>query len=162
HHPSGKSTFKEKTKMSLFDKLSSARQQSQTILGPAEAFAAIALIAVAADGYAADTEEQVLMTSLSRMQLFRSYPGDVLQRMLDRLLSILQRQGADTLLAAALASLPHDLNETAFAVTADIVLADGEVTEEEEEFLNQLHHSLEIPEETALKIIDVMLIKNRG
>ncbi|WP_349262697.1 tellurite resistance TerB family protein [Allocoleopsis sp.] len=148
--------------MSLFDKLSSARQQSQTILGPAEAFAAIALIAVAADGYAADTEEQVLMTSLSRMQLFRSYPGDVLQRMLDRLLSILQRQGADTLLAAALASLPHDLNETAFAVTADIVLADGEVTEEEEEFLNQLHHSLEIPEETALKIIDVMLIKNRG
>lgn len=148
--------------MSLFDKLSSARQQSQTTLGPAEAFAALALIAVAADGYAADAEEQLLMITLSRMQLFRSYPGDVLQRMLDRLLSILQRQGADSLLAAALASLPHDLNETAFAVTADIVLADGEVTEEEEEFLNQLHHSLEIPEETALKIIDVMLIKNRG
>jgi tellurite resistance protein len=82
--------------------------------------------------------------------------------MLDRLLSILQRQGAEILLAAALASLPHDLQETVFAVTADIVLADGEVTEEEEEFLNELYHVLEIPEETAIKIIDVMLIKNRG
>jgi uncharacterized tellurite resistance protein B-like protein len=148
--------------MSLFDKLSSARQQTETTLGPAEAFAAVALIAVAADGYAADTEERVLMTTLSRMQLFRSYPGDVLEKMIDRLLSVLQRQGAETLLAAALNSLPHDLNDTAFAVTADIVLADGEVTEEEEEFLNHLHYVLGIPEETAIKIIDVMLIKNRG
>ncbi len=148
--------------MSLFDKIASARQQSQTTLGPAEAFAAIALIALAADGYADDAEEKALMTTLSRMQLFRSYPADVLEKMLDRLLSILQRKGADTLLASALASLPHDLQETAFAVTADIVLADGEVTEEEEEFLNQLYHALEIPEETALKIIEVMLMKNRG
>ena len=148
--------------MSLFDKLSSARQQSQTILGPAEAFAAIALIAVTADGYAADTEEQVLMTSLSRMQLFRSYPADVIEKMIDRLLSILQRQGIETLFNAALAALPHELQETVFAVTTDIVLADGEVTEEEEELLHQLYRALEISEETAEKIIDVMLIKNRG
>jgi uncharacterized tellurite resistance protein B-like protein len=148
--------------MSLFDKLSSARQQSQTTLGPAEAFAAIALIAVAADGYADDAEEKALMTALSRMQLFRSYPADVVEKMIDRLLSILQRKGADTLLGAAISALPHELQETVFAVTADIVLADGEVTEEEEEFLNQLYRALEIPEETALKIIEVMLIKNRG
>jgi uncharacterized tellurite resistance protein B-like protein len=148
--------------MSLFDKLSNAREQMQTTLGPAEAFAAIGLIALAADGYSAEVEEQALRTALARMQLFRSYPGDVLEKMIDRLLSILQRQGADTLLAAALASLPHELNETVFAVMADIVLADGEVTPEEEDFLNQLYRILEIPEETAIKIIDVMLIKNRG
>lgn len=148
--------------MSLFDKISTARQQSQITLGPAEAFAAIALIAVAADGYAADSEERVLMTTLSRMQLYRSYPADVLEKMIDRLLNNLQRKGPDSLLAAAIASLPHELQETVFAVTADIVLSDGEVTEEEEEFLNLLYHALEIPEETALKIIEVMLIKNRG
>lgn len=148
--------------MGRFDKLSSGRQQNQTTLGPAEAFAAIALIAVAADGYAADAELQSIITSLSRMQLFRSYPGDVIRKMFDRLLSLLQRQGADNLLAAALASLPHELQETAFAVTTDIVLSDGEVTQEEEEFLNQLYRALELSEETALKIIDVMLIKNRG
>lgn len=148
--------------MGLFDKISRNRQQSQTTLGPAEAFAAIALIAVAADGYAADSEVQAIMTTLSRMHLFRTYPDDVMRRMFDRLLSILQRQGADILLGAAIAALPHDLQETAFAVTTDIVLADGEVTEEEEDFLNQLYQVLEIPEEIATKIIDVMLIKNRG
>jgi tellurite resistance protein len=86
----------------------------------------------------------------------------VIKKMFDRLLSLLQRQGADNLLAAALASLPHELQETAFAVTTDIVLSDGEVTQEEEDFLNQLYRALELSEETALKIIDVMLIKNRG
>lgn len=148
--------------MGLFDKLSSNRQQSQTTLGPAEAFAAIALLAVGADGYAADAEIQSVMTSLSRMQLFRSYPGDVMRKMFDRLLNILQRQGASALLSAAVAVLPHELRDTAFAITTDIVLADGEVTREEEDFLNQLYRALEMSEDTALKIIDVMLIKNRG
>jgi tellurite resistance protein len=148
--------------MGLFDKVPRARQQNEIILGPAEAFAAIALIAVGADGYAADTEVQSVMTSLSRMQLFRSYPGDVIRKMFDRLLGIIQRQGSETLMATAITALPHELQETAFAITTDIVLADGEVTEEEEEFLNQLYRALEIPEETAVKIIDVMLIKNQG
>lgn len=147
--------------MGLFDKISSERQQSQS-LGPAEAFAAIALLGVAADDYAAESEVQAIMTALSRMQLFRSYPDDVMKKMLDRLLSILQRQGDDVLLDAALASLPYELRETAFAVTTDIVLADGEVTPEEEDFLNQLYEALEISEEIAVKIIDVMMIKNRG
>jgi uncharacterized tellurite resistance protein B-like protein len=151
----------EKT-MGLFDKIPRARQQNETTLGPAEAFAAIALIAVGADGYAADSEVQSVITSLSRMQLFRSYPDDVMRKMFDRLLGIIQRQGAETLMATAIAALPHELQETAFALTTDIVLADGEVTEEEEEFLNQLYRALEISEETAVKIIDVMLIKNRG
>jgi uncharacterized tellurite resistance protein B-like protein len=153
---------KEKKTMGLFDKLSSIRQQSQLTLGPAESFAAIALIALTADGFAADTEVQALMTSLSRMQLFRSYPDDVIQKMFDRLMSALQRQGAEPLFNAALAALPHELRETVFAVTTDIVLADGEVTEEEEAFLSDLYQALEISEEIAGKIIDVMLIKNRG
>ena len=148
--------------MGLFDKLTGARRQSQATLGPAESFAAIALISVAADGYAADSELQAIGTTLSRMQLFRSYPNDVMKKMFDRLLSILQREGVDALFNSAMAGLPHDLKETAFAVATDIVLADGEVTAEEEKLLNDLYHALEISEELALKIIDVMLIKNKG
>jgi tellurite resistance protein len=68
----------------------------------------------------------------------------------------------DALLNAAITALPHDLTETAFAIATDIVLADGEVTEEEQKLLNDLFQLLEIPEETAIKIIDVMLIKNQG
>jgi hypothetical protein len=54
------------------------------------------------------------------------------------------------------------LRETAFAVVTDIVLADGEVTDEEEQLLNRLDEDLEIDRNTALTIIQVMLIKNKG
>ena len=148
--------------MGLFDKISGGRRSNETTLGPAEAFAAIALIAVAADGYMTDSETQVISTSLSRMQLFSSYPEKAMLKMIDKLLDSLQRDGVDVLFNAAIATLPDDLKETAFAVATDIILSDGEVTDEEENFLNDLHHLLEIPEEIALKIIDVMLIKNKG
>ena len=148
--------------MGLFDKISQTRQQTEVTLGPAEAFAAIALIAVAADGYINDSESQVLSMTLSRMQLFRSYPNDVMKKMLDRLLMLLQRQGVQVLFNAALAMLPVELKETVFAVTTDIALADGEISQEEEQLLNDLYSALGLSEEIALKIIDVMLIKNKG
>lgn len=148
--------------MGLFDKIAQTRQQSEVTLGPAEAFAAIALIAVAADGYINENESQVLSITLSRMQLFRSYPNDVMKKMLDRLLMLLQRQGVQVLFNAALATLPDELKETVFAVTTDIALADGEVSQEEEQLLNDLYIALGISEEIAIKIIDVMLIKNKG
>jgi hypothetical protein len=149
--------------MGLFrDKFSGLSKQEQLTLGPAESFAAITLSAIAADGYFSDEEIRLLTTTLSSMKLFRSYSSDVMRRMLDRLLSILLKSGSDVLLKAAVANLPHDLYETAFAITTDLILADGEVTAEEEEILNILYRVLEIPEETALKIIDVMMIKNRG
>jgi tellurite resistance protein len=148
--------------MGLFDKLGGIRQQTDITLGPAESFAAIAYLAIAADGYAADTEIQGLMTTLYRMQLYRSYPGDVMRKMFDRIQNIIQRHGSEALLNAAVASLPDDLRETLFAVTTDLILADGEVTQEEENLLNGLCSALRITEQTALKIIDVMLIKNRG
>jgi tellurite resistance protein len=148
--------------MSLFDSFSSVRTQSSTALGPAEAFAAIALIAVAGDGYLSDAEIRIIGATLSRMQLFRSYPSEVLGRMFEKLAIIMQRQGTDTLLRAAISSLPYELHETAFAVATDIVLADGEVTQEEEEILNWLCNALNVSKNTALKIIEVMLIKNKG
>lgn len=150
--------------MSLFNKLStsSVRRQTETSLSPAEAFAAITLVAVAADGYLADEEAATVITTLQKMHLFRSYPHEVLGRMFNRLCSLLQRMGVNGLLEIALESLPHDLYETAFAVTTDIVLADGEVTDEEENLLNRLYRILSIPEATAIKIIDVMMIKNKG
>jgi DNA-directed RNA polymerase subunit F len=58
--------------------------------------------------------------------------------------------------------LPKDLQETVFAVTTDLVLADGDLAEEEEELLNELYTALKISEEMAGKIIDVISIKNKG
>ena len=150
--------------MSLFNKVSnsSVHRQQDTSLSPAEAFAAIALVAVATDGYVSNEETVTVRATLEKMHLFRSYPSEVVIRMFNRLGLLLQRMGINGFLGMALEYLPHDLYETVFAVVTDIVLADGEVTQEEEKLLNSLYRALSIPESTAIKIIDVMIIKNKG
>ncbi|MEC4891877.1 MAG: tellurite resistance TerB family protein [Oscillatoria sp. PMC 1051.18] len=150
--------------MGLFDNFrqSGKMAQSQVTLGPAEAFVAIVLIVVAADGYLAQDEIILLNTVLRRMQMFRSYSGDVMQRMFDKLSGILRREGSEVLFNAAIASLPHDLYDTTFAIATDLVLADGNVSKEEEALLGSLSRALSIPQATVDKILEVMLIKNKG
>ncbi len=148
--------------MDLFSSLSSARKETEISFNPAEAFAAIALASVTADGYLAEEEIEGVITTLTRMQLFRSYSEDVLTRLFDKLGGIVKRQGKDALIKTAITSLPHHLHDTAFAVAADLILADGEVAEEEERLLHYLYNYFDIPDETAKNIIDVMVIKNKG
>lgn len=149
--------------MSFFgNRLSGISNQSQTVMSPAEAFAAITLISIGIDGYVSNEEVTSLLSSLNRMHTFRSYSLDVLKRMFDRLLSMSQKIGNNQLLQIAVASLPHELHETAFAIATDLILADGEVTSDEENLLGTLYKALNISEAVANKIIDVMLIKNKG
>ncbi|MGB3636678.1 MAG: tellurite resistance TerB family protein [Rivularia sp. (in: cyanobacteria)] len=148
--------------MGLFSGLSTTRQESSVTFSPAEAFAAITLATVAADGYLSDDEIQVMMASLTRMELFRSYSSDVMGRLFDKLCGITKRQGSDGLIKTAIASLPHHLHDTAFAVATDLILADGEVTEEEENLLQHLYTQLNISDEKAKNIVDAMIIKNKG
>jgi len=149
--------------MGLFDAFrQSSVQRSQVTLGPAEGFAALMLLVVASDGYLADDEIRLLNTTFSRMKLFRSYSDDVMRRMLDNLCNMLRREGSNVLFDAAIATLPHDLYETAFAIATDLVLADGEVTEEEEDLLGSLCRALDLPDNLVNPVIQVMLIKNKG
>lgn len=149
--------------MGLFDRVFSGVQNPiQEMFSPAEAFAAVTIAAIASDGYLADEEIDGVLNTLNRMHLFKSYSSDVMRRMFDKLFGILRRGGADALFSAAKNSLPHELQASAFAVATDLVLADGQVTEQEQAFLNQLYQALDIPEEVALNIVNVMMIKNRG
>lgn len=148
--------------MGLFDGFSSVRTQKGSDLSPAESFAGIILATIAADGYIADEEVQNLVATLYRMQLFQSYPSDHVAKMIGKLMRIIQVQDADTLLNAAIQCLPEYLHETAFAIATDIVLSDGEVSQEEEYVLSKLCNSLSISQEKVNKIIEVMIIKNKG
>jgi len=149
--------------MGLFDAFrKEGVKNSQVTLGPAESFAAIMLLVVAADGYLADDEVRLLNTTLSRMRLFRSYSDDVMRRMFDSLCGTLRRDGGKVLFDAAIATLPHDLYDTTFAIATDLVLADGQVTDEEENLLGSLCRALELPDTLVNQIIQVMMIKNKG
>lgn len=146
--------------MGLFDKI--ATSTGASTLSPAEAVAAVMIVAISSDGYLSDEETSGLWDILSRMQLFKSYSSDVVERMFDKLLGIQKRQGGESLLQLAKASLPYEFTPTAFAVCTDLIMADGTVEPQEEAFLEHLYQLLEVPQETALQIIQVMMIKNKG
>lgn len=150
--------------MGLFDKVftSDGETDSPQLMGAAEAIASIALVAIAADGYLADQEGQDMTMMLSRMNLFQGYPEDMLHRLFDSLLVRLKEQGPAALVDQAKVALPADLRETAFALATDLVLSDRTVTPQEQAFLDDLYRILEIPGDTALQIVQVMTIKNRG
>jgi uncharacterized tellurite resistance protein B-like protein len=146
--------------MGLFDQVFRTQTKVQEFLSPAEAYAAVTLVAIAADGYLSDEEVEGFIANLNRMQLFKHYSGDVMNRMIDKLFGMMRREGTDALFNAAKSSLPYEMAASAFAVVADLIMADGVVTESEQNFLNLLYEALDIPDETAVKIVEVMMIKN--
>ncbi|MEB3288950.1 MAG: tellurite resistance TerB family protein [Leptolyngbya sp.] len=149
--------------MGLFDNvLTSDESDNPQAMGAAEAIASIALVAIAADGYLSDQEGQDMTIMLSRMHLFQGYPEDMLHRLFDSLLTRLKQQGPAALVNQAKVGLTQELRETAFAIATDLVLSDRTVTPQEQAFLDDLYRILEIPGDTALQIVQVMTIKNRG
>ncbi|MEL6137284.1 MAG: tellurite resistance TerB family protein [Cyanobacteria bacterium J06628_6] len=148
--------------MGLFDKVFNQPEGQTASLTTAEAFAAICLVAIAADGYLSEQENTEMRILLSRMKLFQDYSSDRLERTKDSLLSRLKQHGPGPLVEAAKAVLPTELAPTAFAIATDLVLADGTVTSQEQAFLDDLYRILELPSELALKIVEVITLKNQG
>ena len=71
-----------------------------------------------------------------------------------------QTHGASDVIASAARALPARLREPAFAVAADLVLADGKLEGPERRFLVRLGTNLRLNEETTRKILKVIVIKN--
>ncbi|MFW9853692.1 MAG: tellurite resistance TerB family protein [Candidatus Thorarchaeota archaeon] len=150
--------------MGLFDslfKVNSLRAK-ELKLSTEEAFLGIALSSVAADDVINQVEINSMIHTLGRMRAFRRFHPNQVVDMLNRFQNIIRREGIGTIVDSAKNSLDHNLKETAFAVAVDIVLADGIVDTKEKEFLERLQESLDISDNLAKKIVEVMIIKNRG
>ena len=135
---------------------------NEIVLDLEEAFLVILLLANDADGEVAPEERQALAVTLERMNLFKYLSPEEIEEMFERTSNIFEQYSVDTIFEAVKKTLPMELRETAFAAATYLVFADGIVTEEEGNFLGQLWGDLEISDETAQKIIEVMEIMNRA
>lgn len=147
--------------MNLLDTILGVDNQSPEVLTSVEAFAAIALVAITPDGLLSEQQTLNISCVLSRIKLFSSYSEDGINKILEKILGILRRDGFNALFNVAKEALSLELREVAFAVAADLVLTEAVVTEEEKNFLNDLSHALDIPYDTAMKILQVLMLKNQ-
>ncbi len=148
--------------MGMFDKILGGRSSEDAAYSKQEAFAAIMLATVAADGNISDEEVDGFNAVINRMKLFQAQTAAEHKAMIDRLFGSLNRNGATSLLEKGAGFLPAELRETAFAVAGDFVFADGSVEAEEMAVIEKLQAALQVPEQQALKILEVLEIKNRG
>lgn len=147
--------------MGLFDKIFKAVPEEDK-LTKQEAFAGIAVAMAGADGSIAESEWDGICNYLRRLRLYDNFADAAFSKMFDKIFRILKSKGASALVASSIDGLPEDLKLTAFACAVDIALADGVLEEEEKGIISQLADSPQIPEQTAVSIIEVLIIKNKA
>ncbi len=138
--------------MSLLNKVFEAYNAHRVAFSQAEAIAAIAVSAIASDGYLLEQETERVILLLSQMEMFKGYSEKQITNMLNRLLNTLSEKGINNLVAIANDSLHPEYKETAFMLATDIILVDGVLSGREQTFLTRLYQVLEISTETASAI----------
>ena len=126
-----------------------------------EAFAAVALAAVACDGTLGRDEAHALRRQLEYRSLYRNSSEAEMGKLFDQLLTIMREHGVDGLIDRALPLLNVVQKESALAVAAHLVHADRTVTEDEKTFLQRLATSLDLPNSEASMIVRTIEALNR-
>lgn len=148
--------------MGLFDKILGGQPAEPVKLTPAEGVIGVILMAIAADGEITEEEQVGFLAIGNRMELLSDLSSDQFTAILRKLQGVAKKEGAPALLAKAAAALSPELRETAFALAIDLVLADGTVEDEEKAVAASLQAALQISDDLAVKIVEVLAIKNRG
>ena len=127
----------------------------------AEAFASIALAAVACDGTLGREEAHALRRSLEYRTPYKNRTEQEMGALFDRLLVTLREQGVNQLVTDALPALSPVQQETALAVAVQLTYADRDVSTAEQLFLNQLCDRLALPDGRAAAVMESIMALHR-
>lgn len=147
--------------MSLLNKVFKGNNTDRAKFSQPEAIAAIAVSAIASDGYLLDIETERVITLLSQMEMFKGYSEKQITTMLNKLLNMLSEKGISNLVAIANEALHPEYKETAFTLATDIVLVDGVLSGKEQVFLTRLFQVLEVSTERASQIFQANYENNQ-
>jgi tellurite resistance protein len=91
---------------------------------------------------------------------FRRTSGETVGRLIDGMKRLLEDQEPMAVMEAAARRIPAKLRPSAFAIVADLVLADGKIDARERKFLRRLAVDFNIRARVASQVIEAMLVKN--
>jgi len=134
---------------------------SPRFMSPSEAFAAIALVAVACDGRLDHEEARSLRQQLEGRTPFRDRSEQEMALLFDSLLGLLRSEGWQTLLERAVPSLLPHQQETALAMAAHLVHSDRVIDPMERRLLELMAELVELPAERSERILEVISLLHR-
>jgi tellurite resistance protein len=91
---------------------------------------------------------------------FRRKSGEAVGRLIQRMKRVLEEQEPDRVMGVAARAIPAKLRPSAFAIVADLLLADGTIDARERKFLRRLAVDFNIRARVASQVIEAMLVKN--
>lgn len=128
---------------------------------PDEAFAAIALVAVACDGVVDPPEASLLRTQLDGRHPYRGLSEENKGLLFEGLLNQLHAEGWRSLISRAIPALSSSQQETALAMAAHLVHGDQLVTLEEIGLLNEMASLMRLPKGRTEQILEVISVLHR-
>ena len=81
-------------------------------------------------------------------------------RIIERMKRLVEEQEATVVMEAAARAITGKLRPSAFAIVADLLLADGKIDARERKFLRHLAAHFNIRARVANHVVEAMLIKN--
>ena len=144
--------------MGLFDAFRSATTPT---FNSQQAIMTIVIAAVKADGQISREEVSRVRAMCSLSPVFASNTGDQDSAVIGFADNVTTQMGAQAI-ERAVSALTPELRETAFAFACDMVLADGILAADEEQFIASLAEKCSISDNVAKAIIMTTLVRNRA
>lgn len=126
-----------------------------------EALIALFIGAMNANGHVAPDEAARAHHLIWSTRRFRRKSGDTVGKLIENMRALLDESGAPAVITRATKAIPARVRPSAFAVVADLLLADGKLEGAERRFLRELGSELKIDQDTAREIVDVVVLKNQ-
>ena len=114
------------------------RLRGKGTLDAADAFIALLIAAMDASGHVSAEEAARAHNIIWSMRRFRHRSGETVGRKIERMRTLVETDGASSVIGAAARQMPTRLRQSAFAVAADLVLVDGRMERLEGRFLRGL------------------------
>jgi len=144
----------------MLEKARSVRPNRVKRLELDEALIALFIGAMDADDYVAREELSRAHHLIWSTKRFRRKSGETVGRLIDRMKRLLEEQDAAVVMEAAARTIPAKLRPSAFAIVADLLLADGKIDARERKCLQRLAVNFNIRAGVASQVIQVMPVKN--
>ena len=124
-----------------------------------ESFIGCLICTIYLDGEATDEEIEFMVQGYHGRSIFTGFDT---QSALRRQIMRRATDDSESILKECCAGITEEWKPTVFATCCDLVFKDNVITNEERLFLKRVKDYLQIPDDTANKILDVMMILYKG
>ncbi len=146
--------------MSFFGKLFGEGNEV-TSLSQQESFVGVLYAIIAADGTITQEEGQDFMTMVTRAKIMSSVTSQQWRSIMTKMSKLMKKGGAEAVVNLAVQNIPEDLKSGVFCYACELVFADGFADADEQKILDIIKRELNIEDDLAYKVAEVVTIKNK-